>query len=202
MAHEGSSSFETVVFLDVDGVLHPLKPNGLCRDASVDELSARADAEMDLPEDATASVVCGEFNAQCMANLHRCIETTGASIVLSSTWRETAPQRRAVDAQLRLHSLPSTVACTPQLGNLAGGRPAEILSWVADNQPTRWIAIDDAELMKPSHHDSRSVLSPEHVVQTDPTAGMTEADANLAIKLLAAQGAASVRCDCSCASVL
>lgn len=49
---EPIDELEAVIFLDVDGVLHALKPNGVCRDADPDELIARFDAELYLADDA------------------------------------------------------------------------------------------------------------------------------------------------------
>jgi len=63
----------------------------------MEALAARADAEFDLPEDATASVVEGEFLPDNMAALASIVQQTGARIVLSSTWRETWPQVIATD---------------------------------------------------------------------------------------------------------
>eukprot|EP00665_Eupelagonemidae_sp_cell47_P003866 gene3866-8546_t len=51
---EPIDELEAVIFLDVDGVLHALKPNGVCRDADPDELIARFDAELYLADDAAA----------------------------------------------------------------------------------------------------------------------------------------------------
>eukprot|EP00966_Prymnesium_polylepis_P284441 6571221-Prymnesium_polylepis.2 len=62
-----------------------------------------------------------------MAPLARALLDVHALIVLSTTWRETAPQRRAVDEQLELNGLPRHASCTPMLPSLEGGRAAEIL---------------------------------------------------------------------------
>ncbi len=171
---------DAVVLLDVDGVLHGLLPSGLCRDADLAALTARTDAELDLDETATASVVPGEFNAQCMGHLSRCVAAAGARIVLSSTWREKAPQRRAVDAQLRLHGLPAHCGCTPMLPLVdGGGRAAEILAWVAEHRPAAWVAIDDADLS--------AKLPEQHFHRTDPARGLTGDDASRVIALFASQ---------------
>jgi len=95
----------------------------------MEALAARADAEFDLPEDATASVVEGEFLPDNMAALASIVQQTGARIVLSSTWRETWPQRRAVEKQLIAHGISGGVAdVTPARPQHEGGRSAEVRS--------------------------------------------------------------------------
>ena len=121
------------IVLDVDGVLHPLGENGLPSNAKLEDLMERADEEP--TEDDGSCVgrtVAGEFEPHCMAELARAVAETGAEIVLSSTWRETRPQRRAVDLKLQEFFMPTSVACTPRLSVLRGGRAAEILAWAAE----------------------------------------------------------------------
>ena len=91
-----------VIFLDVDGVLHPLGPNFLPCLAVPDELFARTDDELEHCEEEgfVFTVVAGEFVPPCMAQLKRIVDTTGATIVLSSTWRAEGYLVRAVDDEL------------------------------------------------------------------------------------------------------
>ena len=161
------------IFLDIDGVCHPLKPSGHCLRASMDALAARADAEMDLPEHAVASTITGEFEPENMRALAACVQQCGARIVLSSTWRETAPQRRAVDAQLIAAGMP------PISGYTIFGtrwRCEQILQYVREFKLTKWVAIDDAELRLPS----------EHYVRVSPAVGFTDRDAECVCALLLA----------------
>ena len=161
------------IFLDIDGVCHPLKPSGHCLRASMDALAARADAEMDLPEHAVASTITGEFEPENMRALAACVQQCGARIVLSSTWRETAPQRRAVDAQLIAAGMP------PISGYTIFGtrwRCDQILQYVHEFKLTKWVAIDDAELRLPS----------EHYVRVSPAVGFTDRDAECVCALLLA----------------
>lgn len=176
---EPIDELEAVIFLDVDGVLHALKPNGVCRDADPDELIARFDAELYLADDAVASVVPGEFNSQCMRLLAQCVSSSGASIVLSSTWRETAPQRRAVDAQLVSHGMRASVSCTPKMPLIGGGRAAEIQWWVEEHRPKRWVALDDMDL---------SGLPDAHFVRTDPAKALDEETARRVVAALRLKG--------------
>ena len=131
-----------VLFLDVDGVLHPLGPTGAPLLASSEALLQRADDEAAIIGDEhTAAVVHGEFIAPCTSQLARIVAETGCRIVLSTTWRETPPQRRAVDAQLVAAGCPSSCDCTPRLSVLRGGRPAEILAYVREHAVTRWVEL-------------------------------------------------------------
>ena len=126
-----------------------------------------------------------------MAELARALAATGAQIVLSTTWRETPPQRRAVDRKLQEFGMPASVEATPRLSVLRGGRAAEILQWAAA-QPagTRWVALDDVDLgSKPVPGSGRSVvdgtLLPENFVHVDARTGLTAADSDRLIALLA-----------------
>ena len=87
--------------------------------------------------------------------------------------------------------MPSSVEATPRLSVLRGGRAAEILQWAAA-QPagTRWVALDDVDLgSKPVPGSGRSVvdgtLLPENFVHVDARTGLTAADADRLIALLA-----------------
>ena len=133
-------------------------------------LYARGEREIDLPDDATAEVVEGEFVDACMGPLSSALRAIDAIVVLSTTWRETAPQRRAVDAQLARHGLPCHSSCTPSLPQLRGGRSAEILQWVAEHRPSRWLAIDDNAMLAQG-------LPADNFLQTEPSRGFTETDA-------------------------
>ena len=165
------------LLLDIDGVCHPLKPSGHCLNASMADLAARADEELELSENSTGRVVAGEFEERNMAALARIVASTSATIVLSSTWRETGPQRRAVDGQLTKHGLPPHVGVTPSLQG--DGRAAEILAWAAAHgSGAAWVAVDDLPL--PS-------LPSNRFVQTDPAVGLTCADAERVIACFRAQ---------------
>ena len=121
----------SVIFLDVDGVLHPLGANFLPSEANFDDLMARADTvDACAPDDASSSevypVVAGEFLPRCLAALRRIVEATGAEVVLSSTWRETLPQTRAVNLQLATGAgLRPCCAATPCLSVVDGASDSE-----------------------------------------------------------------------------
>ena len=178
------------VVLDVDGVLHPLGANGLPVNAKLDDLLERADNDLEDDGSCVFRAVAGEFEPHCMAELARAVAKTGAQIVLSTTWRETPPQRRAVDRKLQEFSIPASVDVTPRLSVLRGGRAAEILAWAAA-QPagTRWVALDDIELDHPPVPGTgRSVvdgvLQPANFIHINARTGVTVVDADRLIALL------------------
>eukprot|EP00759_Apiculatamorpha_spiralis_P041579 PhF_6_TR40187/c1_g2_i1/m.59619 len=72
-----------VVFLDIDGVTHPVSTD---------------------PE--------SRFRPECMQRLHRLIHNTGAQIVLSSSWRLSLPTRTRVHNALTAHSIPVPFSMT------------------------------------------------------------------------------------------
>lgn len=123
------------------------------------------------------------FQKAAMQQLKRVIDTTGAKIVLSSSWRTTEFGRNEVMHQLVRHGMPSFMACTPSLADHS--RAEEILAWVQENKAVynivNFVALDDMDL---------PVLAPDraffrrHTVVTDPFEGLTEAKASEAIAIL------------------
>eukprot|EP01043_Picozoa_sp_COSAG02_P085251 COSAG02_NODE_22933_length_735_cov_1.305031_1_plen_213_part_00 len=184
-----------IVFLDVDGVLHPIgePPYMVPLAADWDDLCARADeveARGDEPEYVTR--ICnGEFLDPCMAALKRAVETANASIVLSTTWRKRAADRRAVLQQLARYGLAERViGDTPD----GGARGHECRQWIEEHrekqdvdalQQLEFVVLDD---------DDEGVLAGGHIpatrfVKIRRATGMTEADADAAISALSTPSA-------------
>lgn len=107
-----------VLFLDVDGVLHPSHCN-----------SERM-----------------QFNAECLSLLRGVIQATGAQIVLSTAWRLDPAARRIVGEKLVAHGLPMFVGRTANIDTFHRSR--EILAWVRKYEPKRWVAVDDWPLLQ------------------------------------------------------
>mmetsp|Transcript_25749 Transcript_25749/g.60118 ORF Transcript_25749/g.60118 Transcript_25749/m.60118 type:complete len:279 (-) Transcript_25749:168-1004(-) len=144
-----------IVFLDVDGVLHAA-------------------------HNATTS-----FAPWCMKVLAEIVNTTGAEIVLSSSWRLWAKGvgRAAVDAALVKHGMAKTIGQTPSTAARAynsnsrmRGRAAEIVEWLhteAQCHPeVRWVVLDDMDM-------TEDVGS--HMILTDPLSGLQRHNAEQAI---------------------
>lgn len=144
---------DTVIFLDVDGVLHSLYGDDL-------------------------------FRETCCSLLERIVRSTGAAIVLSSTWR-TEPGKVAVINSVLMQKRLAPVADSTE--DLSGPREAEICEWL-DRHPAvrRWIAIDDMDLGAPGT-SAHTLRMRGHFVRTNSDTGLTPQDADLAIRLLLAQ---------------
>jgi hypothetical protein len=179
-----------IVFLDVDGVLHPIgePPYMVPLKADWGDVCARA-TELEAHGDDPVYVtrVCkGEFLDPCMAALKRAVETSDARIVLSTTWRKRAADRRAVLQQLGRYDLADRVIGDTPNG---GARGYECRQWLeelrAKQDVDAWhelafVVLDD---------DDEGVLAGSHIpatrfVKTRRATGMTEADADDAIAAL------------------
>lgn len=90
---------DTVVFLDIDGVCH----------------------QVDDPR--------GPFRPRCMLQLKKVVHGSGASICLSSSWRESDWGREKVDKYLVAHEMPEVSWCTPLPDEGYNTRSDEILAW-------------------------------------------------------------------------
>jgi len=143
---------EIVLFLDIDGVLHPMEGNQI-------------------------------FNETCCRFLQQIIQTTGASVVLSSTWRKIPRQKDLVNKMLAALGLAQLIGQTPDLGGGANSRDAEICDWV-DKHPSikRWIAIDDMDLTGGPTLAAQRLRG--HFVRTDKNIGLTPQTKDLAIGML------------------
>jgi hypothetical protein len=155
--HSASRDIDTVLFLDVDGVLHPYINPRLPMETH-DEL---------------------QFNPACMQLLREILSETGAAIVLSSAWRIRADSRNRLLIKLRQYGLPPWVSVTRTLpGNQ---RPREILEWVEKHEPACWVALDDIPL-----HLSEKRMN-HHFVQTNAKYGLQRAPADRVKELFAKQ---------------
>ena len=148
-----------VVFLDVDGVLHPF-------------------------EETTASLL---FNPACMARVARiCSSCPGVcDVILSSSWRENPHSTKRVRKALAAVGITMAGATgrKPKRRRMpATSRCRCILNWL--DAPERadeaaiaaWVVLDDLALADPR-------IVP-HFVQTDADAGLVDVDVDLALRLL------------------
>lgn len=176
-----------VIFLDVDGVLHPMTPSCVPIGCPMREIVARAEDEAvnSTQPDFVYHPVTGEFDPDNMANLATVIKVTGASIVLSSTWRESDYSTATVARKLEEYGLPAIIGCTP-LHDFDPARPqarrgAECAQWLlTQSDPIEaFVMIDDGEFTLGS-----APLDANHFVRTDMAVGLTQSDAERAIELL------------------
>ncbi|CAD7927743.1 unnamed protein product [Amoebophrya sp. A25] len=108
---------ERVLFLDVDGVLHP----------------------------AFVQFARQQFRPQNMRLLKALVETGRLTIVLSSSWRLNFEAKQHLKKVFEYFRIPIWVSQTPSIGMYARAR--EILAWVSKYQPRAWAAIDDWSLL-------------------------------------------------------
>lgn len=142
-----------VVFLDVDGVLN-----------------SRESIQRDGPH----SMDSGMLN-----NLKTLIDQTGATIIISSTWRLDSDNHAELLEKLSDFGLKSH-GVTPDLeGQFLGDRTMEISSWLKQNNVTNWVALDDLPL-----HRLDENLMDGHFVHTNPHLGFTKEDLEKAIQIL------------------
>lgn len=153
---------EKILFLDVDGVLNSVES---CKFYGTFE----------------------RLDPRGVVVLQRIIDTTGAKLVISSTWR----LYRGLDGMREVlqHAglRAEVVGITPDLverrdvrgemdlgGFIAHPRREEIAAWLAQHpEVTAWCALDD----DPD-------AGPLNLIRTDDRVGLTEANADAAIALL------------------
>ena len=113
--------------------------------------------------------------------LRRIVEETGAKVVLSSDWRlcrETDQDFRYLKHKLMYKGRISICGVTPDVGGWY--RKQEIVEWIESHpEVDYWAVLDDTIFDGFLDED----FAP-HLVLTDPALGLTNEDADKAIKIL------------------
>lgn len=156
-----------IIFLDIDGVLnHEYFYRGLSKYPRRKER------------------YISEINRESVENLNLIIERTGASVVLSSSWRIL---HSIEDVQSYLNEQGFTgkiIDKTPRLNNKCSYRGNEIILWMQENEKlvgpyynfNSYVILDD---------DSDMLYwQRKNFIHTDRTTGLTERDAKKAINIL------------------
>jgi hypothetical protein len=129
---------EKVIFLDVDGVLVHTRTvgKGIGKERLWRHLA--------------------KIDPRCMKRLARIIEETGASVVVSSTWRLGQHQMDALRKAFRMAGAPdrrSTIIGVTGVRNVGKGiiledpRTQEISDWLSENGPVeKYVVIDDTPI--------------------------------------------------------
>ena len=166
MAVPGTSP-RPIIFLDVDGVLHPFHHH---------------------------QAHSTTFNRDCMERLAEIVISTDAELVLSSSWRNFANTRGRLTANLAEYEMsysrwiePDSVA---SVSSPSGGKLAKILAFVQAHHPTEWVVLDDEDLVTLSGADPGSLmvqLFQSRFIRTNPMYGLVDADMNTIIEALARQ---------------
>ena len=146
-----TQELKKAIFLDVDGVLHRMR-------------------EEIVP-----------FEHDCMQCLRQIIDSTGAEIVLSSSWRCAPESVQQVNDALSQFGINNCISITPIKGFRS--RVAEICYWLKHNPVATYVALDDMDLRTgPGGKGLSSIAS--NFVQTNPTTGLTSEDSAQAIAIL------------------
>jgi hypothetical protein len=157
-----------VIFLDIDGVLSPRWWDSNKQSDNYGCL----------------------FDAKAVANFAKIIEKTDAQIVVSSSWKLMGFQ--ALQDMWKGRKLPGKIIdITPDYMSdellmkedstnvdYLFERGSEVQGWLLlhGDDVSRYVIIDDMDDILPEQQS--------HFVQTDPEVGITEEDANIAIKIL------------------
>lgn len=161
-----------IIFLDIDGVVNHRHCNASCG-------------------------VYRGIERKCVRNLAKIVHETGAAIVLSSTWRhDWIPDhayREHIDINTQAYAgkylrnnlwkKGKLVAedRTPDLGFRGMKRDDEILTYLKEHPHIKeYVILDDEPFLFNMEKETIS----QHVVFTNDSTGLTEIEANLAIKIL------------------
>ena len=150
-----------VLFLDVDGVLHPFHGHVPARDVTT-------------------------FHRDCMHRLVRIVEMTECEIVLSTTWRNFSGSRNRLMANLAEYGLKFSRWIEPDTVE-TGGREKmkQILAFVQSHHPSEWAVLDDEDLTERADKELiMTQLFDSRFVKTDGKIGITDDDVEKVIELL------------------
>ena len=165
-----------VVFLDIDGVLNTSK-NYYEWDRAMRESGKRVSFHV-APDDSFVELL---FDRQLVQNFNKITRVTDAKIVVSSTWRNLYQDLQVLVGILKRVGIEGEViGKTPSYGRIGNGgrgeRGDEVAAWREDNGHSGpFVCIDD---------DADFQAVKKHLVQTNGREGVTEEDADMAVKVL------------------
>lgn len=149
----------SIIFLDFDGVLN------------TEQYQARLAVEGKPNKDAWGSL----FDPCSVENLLKIIESTGAEIVISSSWRY-IHRLGSLRMMWEVRELPGEILDILPCGASYISRGEEIECWLNKHGQSKYVIIDDLNDFYPTQLD--------RYVETNPILGITEADAAKAIEIL------------------
>jgi len=162
-----------VLFLDVDGVLHPAASGsvGATISAPVRGYGAPPIVSHDMGD--AASTFFGRAQMQCLSKV---VRESGAEIVLSSAWRLQPCGVAAVNRALLRNGLPAILSCTPSGGG-SSSRVDEIWAWLASRPPNEiegYAVVDDTDLSydECGSYGNRTSKISQHFVRTPSGKGL------------------------------
>lgn len=169
-----------IIFLDIDGVLVTGEHIRHLRDTEkpthkgVDEWKANH---------YKGTMPWTVFDPECVLELNRLVASTGAKIVVSSTWRARGVhemrkilQSEGVNCEI-IGTTPHRYLLDKRLIYDTKGRGLEIAKWLSTDgeEVESFIILDD---------DSDMVYLSDHLIQTSSEHGLTGFEADIAIDLL------------------
>lgn len=157
-----------VLFLDVDGVLHPAM-SGIQLQKALGTEDSTAMVKLAKAEN-------GLFRPRAMKCLARVLVCSGARVVLSSAWRSLPGGKQAVNWVLQKWGLPPVYSCTP--GEGADRRVEHIWSWLAQHRDevVGYAVVDDMDLSEESDATgfrTQPSCIAGHFVRTPGNVGLT-----------------------------
>jgi len=147
-----------VLFLDIDGVLSSL----------ASQSQPKVEISWAIPEERLVE----DFDPDCIARLITIVKQTGASIVISSSWRKLFEKQTLVN-HFKKYGIDCIVDMTPDLKQHRG---LEIQAWLNEHKDIEKFAIldDDNDMFH---------LAP-YLIKTNWKYGLTEDNANKVIEML------------------
>lgn len=116
------------------------------------------------------------LDERAICQLRRIVETTGAEIVLSSSWRWYKEQRNTVHKQLKRKNI-DFIDTTPIEITIKMSRADEINAWLEKHpEIDNYVILDDEEI--------KDIKLIPHLVKTTFKHGLTRDKAEQAIKIL------------------
>lgn len=162
-----------IIFLDIDGVLNTERWHDRCVEAGT----------------AYADSFGYDFDPEAVEGLRRIVDETGADIVISSSWKFwglSAMQKlwasrglpgKVIDVTPNNVSDDMLLSIDLDTMMLPAGKGSEIKEWLtANGNPDSYAILDDMDDMLPEQQS--------RFVQTDPSVGITRADADSVITIL------------------
>lgn len=148
-----------IIFLDFDGVLN------------TEQYQARLAVDGKPSKDAWGPL----FDPRAVGNLRKIIESTGAAIVISSSWRY-IHRLGSLRMMWEVRELPGEIVDILPCGAAYISRGENIEYWLNGHGHPDYVIIDDLDDFYPTQHN--------RYVETNPIVGITESDAEMAIELL------------------
>lgn len=148
-----------IIFLDFDGVLN------------TEQYQARLAVDGKPSKDAWGPL----FDPRAVGNLRKIIESTGAAIVISSSWRY-IHRLGSLRMMWEVRELPGEIVDILPCGAAYISRGENIEYWLNGHGNPDYVIIDDLDDFYPTQHN--------RYVETNPIVGITESDAEMVIELL------------------